>query len=87
MEWLNIFKSRLRALVRRDAIIDEIEAELRSHLEMETDANVARGMGPEEARRAALVSFGSPERARELARGIVRVRSREGQRCPQVCPT
>lgn len=67
MEWLNILKTRLRALVRRDAIIDEIEAEHRAHLEMETDANVARGMGPKEARRAALESFGSPGRARELA--------------------
>jgi len=67
MEWLNILKSRLRGLVRRDTVIDEIEAELRTHLEMETDANIARGMSPEKARQAALESFGNPGRARELS--------------------
>jgi putative ABC transport system permease protein len=67
MERLNILKSRLRALARRDAVIDEIEAEHRAHLDMEVDANVARGMSPDEAWRAALESFGSPARARELA--------------------
>ena len=67
MEWLNILRIRLRALVRRDAVIDEIVAEYRAHLEMETDANVARGMNLEKARRAALESFGNPGRATELA--------------------
>lgn len=38
----------------------EIEAELRSHIEMRMADNVARGMSPEEARRDALVRFGNP---------------------------
>ena len=67
MEWLNIFISRLRALFRRETVIDEIEEEMRSHVEMEVASNIERGMGPEEARAAALRSFGNLGRIRDLA--------------------
>ena len=67
MEWLNILIARLRALVRRDAVIDDIEEEMRSHLEMETQTNIERGMQPEEARASALKNFGHLGRMRELA--------------------
>ncbi|HSF23428.1 MAG TPA: ABC transporter permease, partial [Blastocatellia bacterium] len=67
MKWLNLLKARLRALVRRDAVIEDIEEEMRSHVEMETEANIGRGMKPEEARLAALRSFGNLGRLRDFA--------------------
>src|SRR5262245_25955837 len=59
MEWLNILRARLRALFRRENVLLDIEEELRVHVEMETEANIKRGMPPEEARAAALKSFGA----------------------------
>ena len=47
----------------------EIDAELRGHLEMRTEDNVARGMTPEEARREALLRFGNPVSTRERVAG------------------
>jgi len=67
MEWLNILIARLRGLLRRDAVIDDIEEEMRSHIELETQTNIERGMKPEEARRSALKNFGHLGRIRELA--------------------
>jgi predicted permease len=49
----------------RDADIDE---EMRHHIALLTEANVAAGMGPTQARRAALVRFGSPDALLESAR-------------------
>jgi putative ABC transport system permease protein len=65
MEWFNILMARLRALFRRDSVLQDIEEELRTHVEMETEANLGRGMGPDEARAAALKSFGDPGRNTE----------------------
>jgi putative ABC transport system permease protein len=66
-------KRRLSALVRKDKMEREMEAELRYHMEREVERNAADGMSPEEARQAALRSFGGMERAKEEcrdARGI-----------------
>jgi hypothetical protein len=38
---------------------EEIEAELRSHIEMRAADNMAAGMSPEEARRRAVPRFGN----------------------------
>jgi predicted permease len=59
MEWFNIIRSRLRALFRRESVLRDIEEELRVHVEMETEINIERGMPPDEARAAALKSFGA----------------------------
>src|SRR5215470_82905 len=59
MEWLNMLMSRLRALFRRESVLRDIEEELRIHVEMETETNIKRGMAPDEARAAALKSFGA----------------------------
>jgi predicted permease len=40
---------------------------MRSHIELATEANIGRGMGPEDARRAAMRTFGNLGRMRELA--------------------
>jgi len=65
MEWFNILRARLRALFRRESVLQDIEEELRVHVEMETEANIKRGMAPDEARAAALKSFGSLSRNTE----------------------
>ena len=65
MEWFNILMARLRALFRRETVLRDIEEELRVHVEMETETNIKRGMPPDEARAAALKSFGDPGRNTE----------------------
>jgi predicted permease len=70
MEWFNIIKARLRALFRREGVLRDIEEELRVHVEMETETNIERGMPPDEARAAALKSFGALGRHTELGYDI-----------------
>jgi putative ABC transport system permease protein len=65
MEWFNILMARLLALFRRESVLRDIEEELRVHVEMETETNIERGMSPDEARAAALKSFGSLSRNTE----------------------
>jgi len=50
---------------RRDA---ELQAEIESHLAMQTDDNLRAGMSPREARRAAVLKFGGVESAKESYR-------------------
>jgi predicted permease len=50
---------RITNLFHRSQLDQEIEAELRAHIEMRTADNVAAGMSPEEARRQAALRFGS----------------------------
>src|SRR5215470_3613476 len=68
---------RLRAGLRRRNIEREMDRELQFHLEMETAENVRRGMSEEEARRAALLSFGGVERTKESYRDVARFRRLE----------
>lgn len=70
MRWLNILSARLRALVGREAVIRDIDEELRLHIEMEAEANVRRGMSHSEARRVALLSFGNFDVMRDAAYGV-----------------
>ena len=64
---------RLRSLFRRAQLDRDLDAELRSHLEMAFERNLAQGMGSEQARRQALLDFGGLERTRQSyreARGL-----------------
>src|SRR5499426_1416054 len=70
MEWFNILSARLRALFRRESVLRDIEEELRIHVEMETETNIKRGLPPDEARAAALKSFGALGRNTELGYDI-----------------
>ena len=70
MEWFNILMARLRALFRRESVLRDIEEELRIHVEMETETNIERGAPPDEARAAALKSFGNSVRNTELGYDI-----------------
>jgi predicted permease len=60
----------LRGLLQRRRAEREIDDELAFHVEMETRANVARGMAPAEARRAALRAFGGVTQAKETVRDV-----------------
>jgi len=53
---------------------DELQTELQFHLEREIEENIVRGMTPEEARCAALRSFGGMERVKEESRDVRGVR-------------
>jgi predicted permease len=57
-----------RMLFRRDRAGDELQEELRFHLDRQIAENLASGMNPDEARRAALRVFGNPTALREEAR-------------------
>ena len=59
---------RARALTDRARLDRELDEELRSHLEMEVEYNVRRGLAPDEARARALREFGGVARVREEAR-------------------
>jgi putative ABC transport system permease protein len=61
---------KLRAMWMRSwrAHADEIDAEMESHLAMHTDDGVSAGLGPEEARRQALIRLGGAEQARQAYR-------------------
>ncbi len=50
---------RIGNLFRRSRIDREIDAELKAHIEMRTEDNLAAGMSPEEARRDARLRFGN----------------------------
>jgi putative ABC transport system permease protein len=59
---------KVRALLARKRVEEELDEELRFHLEMETEANLRRGLPPSEARRVAYAEFGGVERFKEGAR-------------------
>ena len=67
-EPLRIFVHRLAALFRRRRLEDDLDDELRSHLEMAVELNLSKGMSPEDARREALRGFGGVEQTKELYR-------------------
>jgi predicted permease len=67
----------VRALLERDHVEQELDAELRLHLEMETERHVRAGLSPEAARRAASVSFGGMEGIKEDCRDSWGVRTLE----------
>jgi len=52
--------NRIANLFRRGKVDNEIDAELRSHIAMRTEDNLAAGMSPQRARREALLRFGNP---------------------------
>jgi putative ABC transport system permease protein len=56
---------RLLNLFRRSQIDREISDEIQSHVDLRTDANLAAGMSPQQARRDALLHFGNPTATRE----------------------
>jgi putative ABC transport system permease protein len=64
----------LRALFHKAEMERELDEELRFHLEKEVEQNLGRGMNAEEARFAALRSFGGVEQVKEASRDVRGVR-------------
>jgi macrolide transport system ATP-binding/permease protein len=61
---------RFRSLFRRDQVEQDLEDEFRDHLERRIEADVARGMTPDEARYAALRVFGGVDQRKEECRDM-----------------
>lgn len=62
------FLRRLRALFRREKLDAEMAEEMRLHMELQTERNIAAGMSVDEARYAALREFGNIAGMQERAR-------------------
>src|SRR5688572_5427041 len=69
MTWLRVLVSRVVALFRKGPLDQELDEELRCHLELDVEENARKGMSPQEARYAALRSFGGVEQVKEIYRG------------------
>jgi putative ABC transport system permease protein len=67
-------RTRLHALVRRQAAAQALDEEIRLHLELETEQNRRRGMSPDEARRQAAIAFGGIDVAKESHRDALGIR-------------
>src|SRR5262245_39918926 len=65
---------RLRNHLKIAKVEREMDAEMRFHLEMETEKYIRKGMSEEAARLAAQRSFGGIERTKEAYRDVVRLR-------------
>jgi putative ABC transport system permease protein len=63
-----ILLRRLRALFFKTKLEQELNDEISSHLQMQIDEYVSRGMNPREARDAALRRFGGVEQVKEQYR-------------------
>jgi len=61
---------RLRSLFRRRRVEGELDAELLFHLDQQMEENIVAGMGPDEARRAALRAIGDLTQHQEECRDM-----------------
>jgi len=55
---------------RSKRMLEELDADIRAHIESETQDNIERGMPPEEARFAAMRKFGNVTRVKEETREV-----------------
>jgi len=72
VRWFHKLPLRLRSLFRRRFVEQELNDELRFHLERMIEAKVATGMPAEEARYAALRELGGAEQIKEECRDMRR---------------
>src|SRR5436190_7711760 len=68
MTWWRKPQLRFRALFKKRKLDAEMDEEMRSHIEMQTQENLDAGMNPDEARYAALRQFGWVESIKETCR-------------------
>ncbi len=66
--WIYTLPLRLRSLFRRPQVNQDLDDEIRDHLERRTADYIARGLSPEEARYAARREFGGIEQVKEECR-------------------
>ena len=68
MKLLRGMRRKFQALFQKGRLDDDMDAEMRCHVEMRTQQNIDGGMNPEEARFAAWRQFGRPESIKETCR-------------------
>jgi putative ABC transport system permease protein len=71
--WFYVVPLRLRSLLRRGQVEQELDEELRYHLERQIEENLGKGMTDREARNAALRAMGGIEQQKERCRDMRRV--------------
>jgi hypothetical protein len=64
MIWARRFWLRLQTLFRRNRIAQMLDDEIQFHLEQQIAENLAAGLSPQEARHAAMRTFGNPHSSR-----------------------
>ncbi len=70
MLWLSRLSYALRSLFRKQQMEQELDEELRFHLERQTAENIKTGMSPEEAHRAARLELGGVEQVKMKVREV-----------------
>ncbi|MBO0721539.1 MAG: ABC transporter permease [Blastocatellia bacterium] len=68
MTWLRVLIQRLRGLLLKRRLEQELEEEIRSHLDLQIEDNQRQGMSPDEAQSVALRKFGGVEQIKEVYR-------------------
>jgi len=66
--WITKFLLRCRSLVSSRRVDAELDEELRFHLERHVEAQVSRGVTPEEARRRAVIAIGGLDQQKDACR-------------------
>src|SRR5687767_8605666 len=73
MSW-RMMKARLRGTRAQESLEQQMNEEMRFHVDMAIERNLRAGLSPAEARRRALVQFGAAESYREEGREAQRAR-------------
>ncbi len=72
--FLNRIMRRWRTITNKDVVEEQLDDELRYHLERDTARNIESGMSPEDARYEALKTFGGVDQSKEECRDAWGVR-------------
>lgn len=77
MRWWHEISFVFARLIRRRQAAEDLEEEMKAHIELEIDEMIADGMSPQEARYAAQRAFGSIALSKERSREMWGLRSME----------
>src|SRR5260370_36140726 len=66
--WITKFVLRCRSLLASTQVDAELDDELRFHVEQHIEAQVSRGVAPEEARRRAVIAIGGLDQQKDACR-------------------
>ncbi len=70
MRWWKWIGGTLRSLFRKAELDRELDAELRSYLDMLTEEKIKAGLSPEQARRQARIELGGMEQVKMKVREV-----------------
>jgi putative ABC transport system permease protein len=70
--WLQTTPLRLRSLFRRPRVAQELDEELRYHIDRQIEAHIENGLTPEAARHAAMRAMGGIDQLKEACRDVRR---------------